>query len=60
MLMSLTNHRYLATKPNEPGTGHGDCHRPDPGPQGRRVFQMESRRISINGHDQSPRDHLWE
>ena len=28
MLMSLTNHQYLATKPNNPGPVTVTCHRP--------------------------------
>ena len=35
MLMSLVNHRYLATQPEQPRTGHSFRHRSAPGPQGR-------------------------
>ena len=50
MLMSLTNHRYLATKPERAWTGHGFRHRPAPGPQGRRLFQMEGGRMRCRPH----------
>ena len=36
---------YLATKPNSLGTGDGHRHRSDPGPQGRRMLQVEARRL---------------
>jgi hypothetical protein len=41
MLMSLTNHRYLATKPNSSGPVTVTATGPQPGSQGRRLFPME-------------------
>ena len=41
MLMSLMNHRYLATKPNDPGPVTVSATGPTTGPQGWRMFQME-------------------
>ncbi|NLH15057.1 MAG: glycosyl hydrolase 43 family protein [Phycisphaerae bacterium] len=41
MLMSLTNHRYLATKPNEPGRVTVSCTGPTPARKGGECFKWK-------------------
>jgi xylan 1,4-beta-xylosidase len=42
MLMSLTNHRYLATKPNEPGPIMVSCTGPTPARKGGECFKWKT------------------
>jgi hypothetical protein len=42
MLMSLTNHRYLATKPNEPGEVTVNCTGPTPARKGGECFKWNA------------------
>jgi len=42
MLMSLTNHRYLATKPNEPGPVTATATGPNPARKGGACFKWRA------------------
>jgi hypothetical protein len=42
MLMSLTNHRYLATKPNEPGPVTVSAAGPTPARKGGECFKWKA------------------
>jgi xylan 1,4-beta-xylosidase len=47
MLMSLTNHRYLATKPNSPGPVTPTATGPDPARKGGACFQWKGVTTSV-------------
>ena len=54
MLMSLTNHRYLATKPNTPGPVTATATGPTPARKGGACFKWKEVTTSVTGSSKQP------